>query len=190
MSPGHGPEIRIANRGDIPELRAALAGFLGKTSAELARNGDSIDKVVAAPEHLVLVADGPPILGFITVSFRTVVRFPWPVAEIDELFVAEASRREGVARKLTDAAREAAAARGVGRLFVASNVSRHAAQSFYESMGFTRYGAHFRTTVPPDNSALRFEQPHDSLGGHLRVAEPIDHEMVDGSAGVVDELAK
>ena len=63
-------------------------------------DGDSFKVVLKSPDNYVFVAEeNGKIIGFATVSVRTLVRYPKPIAELDELFVAEEFRKHGITAK-------------------------------------------------------------------------------------------
>ncbi|MGD9854165.1 MAG: N-acetyltransferase family protein [Planctomycetaceae bacterium] len=61
-----------------------------------------------------------------------------PIWILNDLFVAEDARRQGVAKQLMQTAVEFARSNGAKRLVLATGLSNHAAQALYEAIGWTR----------------------------------------------------
>ena len=93
-------------------------------------------EVVEAPSNNVFVArSGDQLLGMLTLI---VVPLPTGrVAHIEQVVVDERSRGMGVGRSLAEAALAAAKSSGARHVDLTSRPSREAANSFYQSLGFT-----------------------------------------------------
>jgi GNAT superfamily N-acetyltransferase len=91
------------------------------------------------PDTAVLVAEGSDraVAGWIHVCGRRSLESD-PHAEIAGLVVDGARRRQGIGRRLVEAAEDWARGRGYARLRVRSNVARDVAHEFYGGLGFAR----------------------------------------------------
>ena len=136
-------KIRLAQESDYENLMALYNKFVGSDRYSKLNN-DSFKKVLANKNNFVFVAeDNSLIIGFATFSVRVVVRYPKPIAELDELFVEVSYRRKGVGKMLMTQILETVKKLGCYRLFIESHYDHKGAHKFYESIGFTNYGYHF-----------------------------------------------
>lgn len=97
-----------------------------------------LDGILGDDDHAVFVARlDDEVIGWIHVAGvkRLEAQF---FAELGGLVVQEAARRHGVGRRLVDAAARWAFDAGYRTLRVRTNVVRHDAPRFYESVGFSR----------------------------------------------------
>jgi GNAT superfamily N-acetyltransferase len=117
---------------------AALSGQLGyPTAAD--RIAARIRDLAGDSDTAILVAEPPDraLAGWIHVCGRRGLETD-PLAEIAGLVVESAHRRQGIGRRLVDAAEDWARGRGYARLRVRSNVARDVAHDFYPGLGFIR----------------------------------------------------
>lgn len=87
--------------------------------------------------------DYDKLIGFATFSIRLIVRYPKPIAELDELYVVPEFRRKGVGKMLMEKVMGQAKKSGCYRMYVGSHYKHKTAHKFYESLAFTNYGYHF-----------------------------------------------
>jgi GNAT superfamily N-acetyltransferase len=66
-----------------------------------------------------------------------------PSAVVEDVVVASAFQGRGIGRQLMDHAKEQAKSAGCYKLALSSNLKRHAAHSFYDSLGFEQHGLSF-----------------------------------------------
>jgi len=90
---------------------------------------DSGDVVV------ILGGDGPD--GFAQLRYRAQVYSDAPAAYLEELYVAQPKRGEGLGRALMEAAIEEARSRGADHIDLGTSTDDTAARRLYESLGFT-----------------------------------------------------
>ena len=136
-------KIRRAKKEDYVQLMSLYNGFVGEERYSN-YNHDSFNQVLDSPSSVILVAEEQQTLvGFITFSFRRVVRYPKPIVEIDELYVSPKYRRKRVGRKLLEKSLEDSKKAGCYRMFIETHHKLKEAHRFYESMGFTNYGYHY-----------------------------------------------
>lgn len=127
--------IRHPQQGDHRQI-ADLATQLGYPSADeqiVSRLAGMADE-----DHAVRVAELPngEIAGWVAVYIRRSVEAD-PAALISGLVVDGTTRSRGIGKMLLAAAEEWARCRGCHAIFVASNVIRSRAHTFYRNNGFT-----------------------------------------------------
>ncbi|WP_158885697.1 GNAT family N-acetyltransferase [Rhodanobacter sp. L36] len=136
-------QIREATLRDINAVTVLFDGyrqFYGQP-ADISRARDFLAERIANRESLILLARGEgdeAALGFTQLyplfsSVRTVRTWL-----LNDLFVASAARRRGVAAALINAAVDAARARGAASLSLSTALDNAPAQALYESMGWQR----------------------------------------------------
>ncbi len=129
--------LRNAEVTDADRL-AKLSEQLGyPVDPELIRH--RLDRLLARPEHIVLVADSPAsgVVGWIHAAEHDILevgRF----CEILGLVVAASQRGEGVGRRLVEQVEDWATGRELQHVSVRSNVARPESHPFYERMGYAR----------------------------------------------------
>ena len=135
--------IREAGEGDYKNLMKLYDEFVEEDRYSTGKE-DSFQEVLASTENFISVAeDKGKLVGFVTFSMRWVVRYPTPIAEMDELYVKPEYRRQGLGSKLVEAILKKAAELGCSRMFIDTHIKHEAAQKLSEKMGFTHYGHHF-----------------------------------------------
>jgi len=135
--------IRRAKESDYKVLMELYNGFVGKDRYSK-HNNDSFNKVIKSKKNFIYVAeDKNKVIGFVTFSVRLVIRYPKPIAELDELFILPTYRRKGVGNMLMCKVLLKAKELNCHRLFIETHYKHEAAHKFYESLGFTNYGYHF-----------------------------------------------
>ena len=135
--------IRPAVETDYAELILLYNDFVGEDRYSRHDN-DSFHKVLESKNNFVyVVEDKGKLVGFSSFSVRNVIRYPKPIAELDELFVSAEYRRHGVGKQLMDIVMKKAKELDCYRIFIESNYKHTGAHKFYESLDFTNYGYHF-----------------------------------------------
>ena len=87
--------IRQARPTDYKELMELYNGFVGENRYSN-YNNDSFNKVIESKNNFIYVAEeNNRLTGFATFSARVVVRYPRPIAELDELYVDPTVRKKG-----------------------------------------------------------------------------------------------
>lgn len=137
-------KIRRVKERDYENLMKLYDVFVGDGRYKSKEN-DSFAEVLRSDKNFVyVVEDGEGnLVGFVTFSVRTVVRYPRPIAEMDELYVTPAFRGKGIGRKLIETILAKAAELGCHRMFIESHYGHDVAHKVYEKMQFTNYGYHF-----------------------------------------------
>lgn len=136
-------KIRQARLSDYKEIIQLYNDFFGEDRYWKLDN-DSFGEVLNSPSNFVFVAkDQNKIIDFATFSVRRVIRYPKPIAELDELYVMPEYRKSGVGRKLIEEVFKKAKELNCHRLFIESQYKHETAHKFYEALGFKNYGYHF-----------------------------------------------
>lgn len=136
-------DIRKAKQSDYNELVNLYNLFVGEDRYSQYDN-DSFVKVIASRNNFIFVAeDLGKLIGFIAFSVRNVIRYPKPIAELDELFVLSDYRQTGVGQRLMQTMEDKAKELDCYRLFIESSYDHKTAHIFYGSLGYTNYGYHF-----------------------------------------------
>ena len=136
-------QIRSATQEDYEQV-LKLYGFF--TERDYSRHdADSFSKVLQDPNSYLFVADHDGVaIGVALVTIRNVVRYARPVAELDELFVLEEYRKQGIGKKLMRAVEQKATELHCQRIYLESHADRKPAHAFYEALGYTNYESCFK----------------------------------------------
>jgi len=136
-------DIREAKQSDYRELMDLYNLFVDEDRYSKHDN-DSFIKVLGNQNNFIFVAeDSGKLVGFITFSVRDVVRYPKPIAELDELFVSPGYRQKGVGKMLMEQIEDKAKELDCYRMYIESHYDHKTAHVFYEKLGYTNYGYHF-----------------------------------------------
>lgn len=137
-------QIRSAQESDYKELMNLYGLFLDNHNRFANLDNDSFIRALNNPNNAVFVAeDNGKLIGFATLSIRDVIRYPNPVGELDELFVLEEYRRQGVAKQLMEEIESAAKKHNCCRMFINSRFESEASHHFYVKIGYTKFGYNF-----------------------------------------------
>ena len=135
--------IRKAGKTDYESLMALYNLFVGE-DRYLKHTFDSFNSVLTNSSNRIFVAEkNSNLIGFATVSFRRVVRYPKAIAELDELFVKEEHRKIGVGKLLLNAVIHESKKRDCYRIYIESAYEHKSAHIFYEGNRFKNNGFHF-----------------------------------------------
>ena len=136
--------IRPANIDDYENVIKLFGKFVGDEN-RFKKPNDSFHKFVSEKNCFIDVAViNKKIIGFITYSIRTLIRYPTPILEVEEFFVLEDFRRLKIGTQLMDKAVETAKKNNCHYIFLASSKDRPDAHNFYKSLGFDEYAFHYR----------------------------------------------
>ena len=112
--------IRPAVTDDYGKVMEMYNDFIGEDRYSR-HDGDSFAKVVASPSNYIYVVEiEGELVGFASMSVRNVVRYPKPIAELDELYVAPSHRKHGVGKELMLKIETTAKEQGCYRVFIES----------------------------------------------------------------------
>lgn len=135
--------IRAAKKEDYQQIMSLYSLFVEEDRYSNG-NADSFTKVLKSPSNFTYVAEiNSKIIGFASFSIRDVIRYPKPIAELDELFVSGDYRKQGIGRDLMKTVEHKAEGLKCQRLFIESQYKHKLAHKFYESLGYKNYGYHF-----------------------------------------------
>ncbi len=135
-----GPEtpIRIAGPADAGVVASLIGSFRdyleGSTPTDEAIE-EAVPGLIGDPNTEFLLA-GDPEVGFAQVRFRPSVWTGSDDAWLEDVFVLEEARGEGVGKLLAEGAVQRARKRGCGRIQLEANASNRQAVSLYEGIGF------------------------------------------------------
>lgn len=129
-------KTRLAQISDAVELARLNRLFNGVDDS-----GEQIKQRLADPRRvetpLIAEIEGR-VVGFAAVRVVPTIFYAAPHAELTELFVEEAYRRQGVARALVAAAESLAREGGADEMVILTDTDNEAAQALYLEMGFTQ----------------------------------------------------
>lgn len=107
-------------------------------------DNDSFQKVITSKNNFVLVAESDSkLIGLITASSRLVVRYPIPIAQVDEFYVDPAFRQHGVGRELMKGMEDIVRDNGIQRIYIESGYKHTLGHKFYEKSGYKNEGYYF-----------------------------------------------
>lgn len=138
--------IRAATAADAPELARLLDALGYPTPVDVVAT--RVQALVAAGETALVAADGPRLLGLLTVHVTPVIHRAGPVGRLTALVVDEGARGRGVGRALVGAGEGMLIERGCVLIEVTSNKRRTDAHAFYERLGYTATSFRFAKPIP------------------------------------------
>jgi GNAT superfamily N-acetyltransferase len=132
-----------AKKSDYKELMKLLSDFVGDKRYFKIGN-DSFLKFLNNPNsYTYLLKDNKRLIGFITFSIRNVIRYPRPIAEIEELYIVPEYRGRGLSQKLIKSVLEKIKKIGCSRIYIGSEFKWKIAHKLYKNMGFEKVGYQF-----------------------------------------------
>ena len=138
-------KVRKADAKDYDRVIKLYADLVNQPGRFQKRGNDSYLKALGLDNFYSFVAEKDNrIVGFITFSKRTVVRYPKPIIEVEELYVVPDLRRQGIGRMMVQKAFDEAKKQGYQYVFLASSKERVPAQKFSRALEFDEYAFHFR----------------------------------------------
>lgn len=141
-------EIRHVKETDAPALVPLFRAFFGEHFGEEVSPENvsrRLRRVSRAETFLVAAARGH-VVGF--TSLRVVPSIdPTPYAEVTDLFVAEASRRQGVGAALLQHCEGLARSRGAAHLVLLTGRGNREAKALYKSLGYAEYALALRKSL-------------------------------------------
>jgi GNAT superfamily N-acetyltransferase len=145
--------ITLASEQDAPAVAELMAGFRDwwdRTEPSDESLGRSVRRLLADPNTEFLLAGTSAVCQL---RYRYGL---WYAAEdcwLEDLFVREEARGQGIGRALTVAAIERARNRGCARIELDANEANPAALALYEALGFSAW------QQPPGGRSLRMQLP-------------------------------
>ncbi|MEK7615784.1 MAG: GNAT family N-acetyltransferase [Patescibacteria group bacterium] len=139
----HNITIRPAKEEDYEQLLRLYSLFTERDYS--GHDNDAFKKVLQSDTSFIFVAEHETMLiGTVLITVRDVIRYARPIAEVDELFVLEAYRKQGVGKQLMHVVEEKTKELNCQRIYLESASDRKAAHAFYEKLGYTNYGFCFK----------------------------------------------
>ena len=137
-------KIRPATSADAPTLSRLFAQLGYPNSTTAAEIVPRLTRIEALGDAcLVAEGDDGKVVGLAGLHLVHVLHYPKPLGYITAFVVDDSVRRQGVGRKLLDAATEWARAQGCYRLSLTSAEHRGDAHAFYPASGFPMTGRRF-----------------------------------------------
>ena len=133
--------VRRATPEDAAEVARLLIDFrdwTGRSEPSDESFRASVERIIARADAEYLLA-GEPARGVCQLRYRHSV---WTAADdchLEDLYVSDEARGQGLGRALVEAAFERARARGCRRVELDANEANGAAVGLYESLGFYSY---------------------------------------------------
>jgi len=136
-------QIRKSEASDYTQLMQLYNLLVGEDRYSQHDN-DSFKKVLTSDNNYIFVAEEEgKLVGFATMSIRYIVRYPRPIAQLEELFVLELYRQHGIGRQFIEEVEKIARVHDCYRIYIESGYKHKPAHTFYEKVGYTNYGVHF-----------------------------------------------
>ena len=134
----------ITIRPHTPEDLAAIAGLIGTLGYPATADVVAERMAALSPDHRTLLAEvGGEVAGFIGLVALAVYEHSSRIGYILALSVSPDHQRQGVGKKLLQAAENCFRELGVGDIRVSSGLHREEAHRVYEAAGYERNGAAF-----------------------------------------------
>lgn len=138
-------QILRATKDNYDEVRKLYGNFVDDPQRFSSKDNDSYFKFLDSSNSFIdLALVDKKIIGFISYTIRTVIRYPKPIMEVEELYINPDYRKHGVGRKLMEHVLEYAKSVPCQYIFLASDIKREEAHEFYKALGFDQYAYHFR----------------------------------------------
>ncbi len=136
-------KIISAKNSDYTGFMKLLVDFVGDKRYLKAGN-DSFLKFLANPNsYTYILKDDGKLIGFITFSIRNVIRYPKPIAEIEELYIIPDYRGEDLSKKLIESVLKKIKNIGCSRIYIGSEFKWKIAHKSYKNTGFKKVGYQF-----------------------------------------------
>ena len=141
-------KIRRANKDDYQEILRLFTDFVEQPDRYVNKDNDSFLQFIDSENNFVDVAEEKGNLyAFVTYSIRTVVRYPKPVLEVEELYVDPKYRKSGIGTKLLERVIDFAKRTNSQQIHIVSDLSRLGAHEFYQKVGFEKHGYYFKKVI-------------------------------------------
>ena len=132
-------QIRKCTGADFEQVSSLLDQLWPNKAQNRSKLRGAYDRALASTAQRYLCAiDQGDLVGFCSVSFKNSLWQEGPLANIDELVVAETARGQGIGSALLDAVIDVARKIGCTRIELDSAFQRTEAHEFYEHKGFEK----------------------------------------------------
>lgn len=139
--------IREANTADLPQiLNLYLHGLEDKAVLTIEQAEQIFNKMSTYPNYKVYVAENEvEMLGtFALLIMDNLGHMGTPSAVVEDVAVLPNHQGKGIGKQMMRFALEQATEAGCYKMVLSSNLRRHDAHAFYESLGFTKHGYSFK----------------------------------------------
>ena len=127
-------DFRLARGADAPELLKLNGLFNGSGCNTVKAVAESLEG--NGREMVCVAAEGKTLAGFCCGQIQQSICYSYPFAEITELYVTDAYRRQGIGKQLLVMMENELFKRGVKHLHVLTGRENHIAQALYRSYGY------------------------------------------------------
>lgn len=160
---------REATRDDLPEVLRLYAqpDLDDGETLPLADAERVFERIARYPDYTIHVAlrDGQVVGTFALLVMDNLGHLGAPSAVIEDVAVDPAWQSHGIGRTMMRYALRVCAGKGCYKAALSSNLTRHRAHAFYESLGFERHGYSFRLSpVGEDHADTGAGSPGDLHG--------------------------
>ena len=151
--------VRRAGASDLPVILTLYAqpDFNAGRVVSPAEAERLLGQFARYPDYGLYLAemDGRAVGTFCLMVIDNIAHWGTPIAMVESVVVSQEHQRAGVGKAMIRQAARLAEAKGCYKLVLSSNVHSTHAHTFYESLGFERYGYSFR--LDPNTGAERQE---------------------------------
>ena len=158
LSPQIAPQIRRMAASDLPRILEMTQSLKNVPRWPPAAWLAALNPA-ASPRRIALVAEvvaenppAGPIQGFAVAALLP------PQAELETIAVLAEARRQHVGSRLIAVMAEELSQAGIRELFLEVRISNHAAQAFYQALGFSQTGRRTRYYIDPVEDAVLMER--------------------------------
>ncbi|UCE35880.1 MAG: GNAT family N-acetyltransferase [Thermoplasmata archaeon] len=133
--------VKIQDHSEIITLLKQLWPNAPPNPEEL---GGLVDQYIQNENYDIYCYEEDKILGIITFSKRHAFFYQGKVAIIEDLVIDEPHRGKGIGKELVEYVEEELKRQGILNIELSSDLQRTGAHEFWEKMGYTKSGYHFR----------------------------------------------
>ncbi len=140
-------QIRQAIKEDLPAILSLYAKVLDKGEVLTIEQAETLfQKMMSYPNYKVYVAaNEDEVIGtFALLIMDNLAHIGTPSAVVEDVVVSDAFQGKGIGKKMMIFAMEKCTEAGCYKLVLSSNLKRHEAHAFYESLDFEKHGFSFR----------------------------------------------
>ncbi len=140
-------EIRAAKMSDYEELIKLYILFVEEDRYSR-HDGDSFKVLMDRSDYFIFVAEeNDKLVGLMTFSTRSVVRYPRPLAQLEELFVLEGFRKLGIGKKFIEMMELKIRDLNCYSIYIESRDDKKIAHEVYQKLGYKKEGYYFKKAL-------------------------------------------
>lgn len=143
-------QIRQATKADLPAILNLYATVLDKGEVLSIEQAETLfAKMAVYPNYKVYVAENEAgIIGtFALLIMDNLAHVGTPSGVVEDVVVAYEVQGKGIGKAMMNFAMERCKEVGCYKLVLSSNLKRHEAHAFYESLAFEKHGFSFRVNL-------------------------------------------